>query len=261
MSNSLTNIHPEAKLGKNVLVEPFATIEKDVVIGNNCWIGPNAVVHDGARIGNNVKIFPSAVVSGVPQDLKFKGEESTCEIGDNTIIREFVTINRGTEDRWKTKVGANCLLMAYVHLAHDCFLGDNCILSNGTQLAGHVTIGDFAIFGGTCAVHQFSKIGSHVMVGGGSLVRKDVPPFVKAGREPISYSGVNVVGLRRRGFSNESIGQIQEIYRIIYQKGYNTAKALKEVQETVTESEEKSIILGFIQNSERGIMKGYVSER
>jgi UDP-N-acetylglucosamine acyltransferase len=261
MSRSLTNIHQDAILGKNVIVEPFATIEKDVVIGDNCWIGPNVVIHNGARIGNNVKIFPGAVISGIPQDLKFNGEETTCEIGDNTVIREFVTLNRGTEDRWKTKIGANCLIMAYVHLAHDCFLGDNCILSNGTQLAGHVTVEDFAIFGGTCAVHQFSKIGSHVMIGGGSLVRKDVPPFVKAGREPISYSGVNVVGLRRRGFSNESVAQIQEIYRIIYQKSYNTAKAIKEVEELVPPSPEKDIILNFIKSSERGIMKGYVSER
>lgn len=261
MNQPLANIHPEAKIGKNVVVEPFATIEKDVVIGDDCWIGANAVIHNGARIGNGCKIFPSAIISGIPQDLKFKGEITTCEIGNNTIVREFVTLNRGTEDRWKTKVGDNCLIMAYVHLAHDCFVGNNCILSNGTQLAGHVTIDDFAIFGGTCAVHQFSKIGSHVMVGGGSLVRKDIPPFVKAGREPISYSGVNVVGLRRRGFSNESIATIQEIYRIIYQKGYNTAKAVKEVESSVPQSEEKDLILKFIENSERGIMKGYVSER
>lgn len=261
MSHKLANVHPNAQLGENVIVEPFATIEKDVVIGDDCWIGPNAVVHNGARIGNGVKIFPSAVVSGLPQDLKFKGEETTCEIGDNTTIREFVTINRGTEDRWKTKVGSNCLIMAYVHLAHDCFVGNNVILSNGTQLAGHVTIDDFAIFGGTCAVHQFSKIGAHVMVGGGSLVRKDIPPYVKAGREPISFSGVNVVGLRRRGFSNEIVSQIQEIYRIIYQKGYNTKKALQEVEDTIAKSSEKDLILEFIKNSERGIMKGYVSER
>lgn len=261
MSHNLANIHPEAKLGKNVVVEPFATIERDVVIGDNCWIGPNAVIHNGARIGNNCKIFPGAVISGIPQDLKFKGEETTCEIGDNTVIREFVTLNRGTEDRWKTKIGSNCLIMAYVHFAHDCFVGDNCIVSNSTQVAGHVTIDDFAILGGTCAVHQFSKIGAHVMIGGGSLVRKDIPPFVKAGREPISYSGVNVIGLRRRGFSNETIAQIQEIYRIIYQKGYNTAKALAEVEEGISASEEKEIIVSFIKNSERGIMKGYVSER
>jgi UDP-N-acetylglucosamine acyltransferase len=261
MSQSLVNIHPDAVLGENVVVEPFATIEKDVVIGDNCWIGPNAVIHNGARLGNGVKVFPSAVISGLPQDLKFKGEETTCEIGDNTTIREFVTINRGTEDRWKTKVGSNCLIMAYVHLAHDCFVGDNVILSNGTQLAGHVTIDDYAIFGGTCAVHQFSKIGAHVMVGGGSLVRKDVPPFVKAGREPISFSGVNVVGLRRRGFSNEVVAQIQEIYRIVYQKGYNTKKAIQEVEDNIPDSSEKNQILDFIKNSERGIMKGYVSER
>jgi UDP-N-acetylglucosamine acyltransferase len=261
MSQSLVNIHPDAVLGENVVVEPFATIEKDVVIGDNCWIGPNAVIHNGARLGNGVKVFPSAVISGLPQDLKFKGEETTCEIGDNTTIREFVTINRGTEDRWKTKVGSNCLIMAYVHLAHDCFVGNNVILSNGTQLAGHVTIDDFAIFGGTCAVHQFSKIGAHVMVGGGSLVRKDVPPFVKAGREPISFSGVNVVGLRRRGFSNEVVAQIQEIYRIVYQKGFNTKKAIQEVEDNVADSSEKNQILDFIKNSERGIMKGYVSER
>jgi UDP-N-acetylglucosamine acyltransferase len=261
MSHKLTNIHPNAKLGNNVIVEPFATIEADVVIGDNCWIGPNAVIHNGARIGNNVKIFPSAVISGLPQDLKFNGEQTTCEIGDNTTIREFVTINRGTEDRWKTKVGKNCLIMAYVHLAHDCFIGDNCILSNATQMAGHVTVDDFSIFGGTCAVHQFSKIGAHVMIGGGSLVRKDIPPFVKAGREPISYSGVNVVGLRRRGFDNDKIGRIQDIYRVIYQKGLNTAKAIIEVESSFDISPERDDILNFIKNSERGIMKGYVTDK
>ena len=257
MSNLSANIHPDAKLGENVVVEPFATIEADVVIGDGCWIGPNAVIGNGARLGKNCKVFAGAAVSGIPQDLKFGGEDTTCEIGDNTVIREFVTISRGTDDKHKTVVGANCLLMAYVHIAHDCIIGDHCILVNSVQVAGHVVIDDFAIIGGTTAVHQFVKVGCHAMIAGGSLVRKDVPPYIKAGREPLAYSGVNSVGLRRRGFTNEIITQIQDIYRIVYQDGLNNSKAMELLRKNIPESKEREEVIKFIEGSERGITKGY----
>ena len=257
MNQPLAYIHPEAKLAPNVVVEPFATIHKNVEIGEGSWIGSNAVIMEGARIGKNVKVFPGAVVSGVPQDLKFQGEETTTEIGDNTIIREFVTISRGTKDKFKTVIGKNCLLMAYVHIAHDCVIQDYCILVNGVQLAGHVEIDEFAIVGGSSAVHQFVKIGSHVMISGGSLVRKDVPPFTKAAREPLSYSGVNSIGLRRRGYSNEKINEIQEVYRRLYLNGLNNTKALDKLEIEMPSTKERDEIINFIRHSDRGIMRGY----
>ncbi|MCD9019037.1 acyl-ACP--UDP-N-acetylglucosamine O-acyltransferase [Parachryseolinea silvisoli] len=253
----LANVHPEAQIGNNVTIEPFATVLQDVVIGDNCWIGPNAVIMDGARIGKDCKIFPGAVISGIPQDLKFKGEKTTTEIGDRSTIRECVTINRGTVDKYKTVVGTDCLIMAYAHLGHDCIVGNHCILGNSVQLAGHVLIDDYAIFGGACAVQQFSKIGSHAYIGGGSLVRKDVPPFTKAAREPLAYAGINTVGLRRRGFTSEKINEIQEIYRFIFLKGLNNSKAIDLIEKEIAGSEERDYILDFIRNSERGIMKGY----
>jgi UDP-N-acetylglucosamine acyltransferase len=247
----LTNVHPGAKIGNNVTIEPFATIHEDVVIDDGCWIGPNAVIFDGARIGKNVKIYPGASISAVPQDLKFAGEKTETYIGDNTVIREFVTISKGTNDKYKTVIGNNCLLMAYVHVAHDC------ILVNTVQVAGHVTIDDWAIIGGASALHQFVKIGAHVMVSGGSLVRKDVPPYTKAAREPLSYAGINAIGLRRRGFSSEKISEIQEIYRYIFQKGINNTKALDIVEQSIPASEERDYIIQFIRSSERGVIKGY----
>lgn len=253
----MTNVHPDAIIGKNVIIEPFATVQKNTVIGDGCWIGPNVTIMDGARLGKNCKIFPGAVISGVPQDLKFKGEETTAEIGDNTTVRECVTINRGTIDKYKTVIGADCLIMAYAHIGHDCIIGNNCILGNTVQLAGHVVIDDYAIFGGACAVQQFSKIGAHAYIGGGSLVRKDIPPFTKAAREPLSYAGINTVGLRRRGYSSEKINEIQEIYRMIFMKGLNNSKAIEMVESEMPTSEERDYILDFIRNSERGIMKGY----
>jgi len=253
----LTNVHPEAKIGNNVIIEPFATVQKNTVIGDDCWIGPNVTIMEGARIGKNCKIFPGAVISGIPQDLKFKGEETTTEVGDNTTIRECVTINRGTVDKYKTVIGSNCLIMAYAHIGHDCIIGNYCILGNTVQLAGHVLIDDNAIFGGACAVQQFSKIGSHAYIGGGSLVRKDIPPFTKAAREPLAYAGVNTVGLRRRGFSSEKIGEIQDIYRFIFLKGLNNTKALEVVEQEIPQSIERDYIIDFIRTSERGIMKGY----
>jgi UDP-N-acetylglucosamine acyltransferase len=251
------NVHPDAQIGNNVTIEPFATVQKDVIIGDDCWIGPNAIIWDGSRLGKNVKVFPGASVSSIPQDLKFAGEKTQTVIGDNSVIREAVTISRGTTDKFQTVIGKNCLLMAYVHVAHDCIVGNNCILVNTVQVAGHVTIDDWAIIGGASALHQFVKVGAHVMLSGGSLVRKDVPPFTKAAREPLTYAGINTVGLRRRGFASEKISEIQEIYRYIFLKGLNNSKALDIVEKEVPASPEKDYIVEFIRTSERGIMKGY----
>ncbi len=198
-------IHPKAKIGENVTIEPFAVIYENVEIGDGTWVGPHATIFPGARIGKNCKIYPGASISAVPQDLKFAGEETVTIVGDNTTIREAVTLNRGTVDKYRTEVGRNCLVMAYVHVAHDCIIGNNCIVANAVQLAGHVVVDDFAFIGGTSAVHQFVRIGKHAMVSGGSLVRKDVPPFTKAGREPLSYVGINSVGLKRRGFTAQQL--------------------------------------------------------
>lgn len=257
MNQPLAYIHREAKIARNVVIEPFVTISKNVVIEEGSWIGSNVTIMEGARIGKNVKIFPGAVVSAVPQDLKFGGEDTTLEIGDNTVIRECATLNRGTDATNKTVIGKNCLIMAYTHVAHDCVIGDNCILVNAVQLAGHVTIDDWAIIGGAAAVHQFVNIGAHTMVSGGSLVRKDVPPYTKAGREPLSFAGINSVGLRRRGFTNEKIAEIQEIYRYIFLKGLNNSKALDLVELEMTPSKERDEIINFFRNSDRGVMKGY----
>jgi UDP-N-acetylglucosamine acyltransferase len=217
-------------------------------------------IFQGARIGSNCKIFPGAVISAIPQDLKFEGEVTTAEIGNDNIIREFVTINRGTKALGKTVVGNKNLLMAYVHVAHDCVIGSNCILANGATLAGHITIDDFAIIGGLSAVHQFVHIGSHVMISGGSLIRKDVPPFVKAAREPLSYAGLNSVGLRRRGFTKEQIAGIQEIYRYVFQRGLNQAQALQAIESGMPSSTERDEILTFIKGSTRGLLKGYMRD-
>jgi len=253
------NVHPEAKIGNNVIIEPFATVQKDVVIDDGSWIGPGAIIWDGARLGKNVKIYPGASISSIPQDLKFAGEKTETHIGDNTVVRECVTISRGTSDKFKTVIGKNCLLMAYVHVAHDCIIGNHCILVNTVQVAGHVTIDDWAIVGGASALHQFVKVGAHVMLSGGSLVRKDVPPYTKGAREPLTYAGINTVGLRRRGFTSEKISEIQEIYRYIFLKGMNNSKAIDLVEKEVPASPERDYILDFIRTSERGIMKGYGS--
>lgn len=257
MIQPLAYIHPQAKIAENVVIDPFVTIHKDVVIGEGTWIGSNATIMNGARIGKNCRIFPGAVISAVPQDLKFGGEDSLVVIGDNTTIRECVTINRGTSDRKETRVGNNVLLMAYTHIAHVCVVGNNCILANGVQLAGHITVDDFAIIGGMTAVHQFVSVGAHVMISGGSLVRKDVPPYTKAGREPLSYVGINSVGLRRRGFSSEKINEIQDIYRVLFLKNSNTTKALDLVEAGFKPTEERDEIINFIRNSNRGVMKGF----
>ena len=257
MISNLAYVHPEAQLGKDVTVEAFAWIDRNVIIGDGTWIGPNATIMYGARIGKNCKIFPSAVVSAIPQDLKFKGEETTAEIGDNTTLRECVTVNRGTASKGKTIVGNNCLLMAYVHIGHDCKLGNNIIISNSTNVAGEIIIDDFAIISGDVQIHQFVHIGGHVMISGGSLVRKDVPPYITVAHEPLAYAGINSVGLRRRGFSNEIITQIQDIYREIFVKDQNVTQALKNIAENIPASKEKDYILDFIKTSERGIIRGY----
>jgi UDP-N-acetylglucosamine acyltransferase len=201
MNQPLAYVHPQAKIARNVVIEPFTTIHANVQIGSGTWIGSNVTIMEGARIGKNCKIFPGAVISAIPQDLKFEGEESLTFIGDNSTIRECVTINRGTNASGETRIGKNVLIMATVHIAHDCVIGDNAIIVNGVALAGHVTIGEYAIIGGLAAIHQFIHIGDHAMVSGGSLVRKDVPPYAKAAKEPLSYVGINSIGLRRRGFS------------------------------------------------------------
>ena len=259
MHHPLTSVSPHAKIAKNVVIEPFVNIEKNVEIGEGCWIGSNVTIMEGSRIGKNCRIFPGAVIGAIPQDLKFSGEETTAEIGDNTTIREFVTINRGTVANYKTVVGSNVLLMAYVHVAHDCIIGDGSILANSVQLAGHVEIEESVIVGGTSAVHQFVKIGKHVIISGGSLVTKDVPPFTKAAREPISYAGVNSIGLRRRGFSSEKITEIQDIYREIFVKGKTVTKSVEWVEANMPPSAERDEILQFIQNSTRGVMRGFIS--
>lgn len=257
MNQPLAYVHPQAKVAKNVVIEPFVNIEKNVEIDEGTWIGSNVTIMEGARIGKNCKIFPGAVISAIPQDLKFAGEDTIVKIGNNTTVREFVTINRGTKANYETVIGNDCLLMAYVHIAHDCIIGNNVILANAATLAGHIIIDDWAIIGGMTAIHQFVRIGAHSFISGGCLVRKDVPPYTKAAREPLSYVGINSIGLRRRGMTNEQINAIQEIYRIIYLRGYNVTQANAIIEADVPATPERDDIIAFINNSKRGLMKGY----
>lgn len=256
MHQPLAYVHPQAKIAQNVVIEPFVTIHKNVEIEDGTWIGPHVTIMEGARIGRNCKIFPGAVIAAVPQDLKFKGEDTLAIIGNNVTIRECVTVNRGTKDKLKTVVSDNVLLMAYAHIAHDCYIGKNAIIANAVNLAGHVKIGEHAIIGGLSAIHQFVSIGQHCMISGGSLVRKDVPPFTKAAREPLAYSGINSIGLRRRGFSSEKINEIQDIYRMIYLRGYNTSQAINIIESQMPATVERDEIISFIKRSDRGIMRG-----
>lgn len=255
--HNFSHIHPNAKIGKDVTIGQFTSIGADVEIGDGTWIGSNVTIMDGVRIGRKCRIFPGAILGSVPQDLKFEGEQSTLEIQDNVTIREYCTLNRGTKANYKTLISNNCLLMAYVHVAHDCILEENVILANNVNLAGHIEIGKFSVLGGLTAVHQFVQIGEHCMVGGGSLVRKDIPPYVKAAREPLSYVGVNSVGLRRRGFSNKEIHHIQDIYRILFVKGHNVSQALNIIEATIKATPFRENILGFIRDGDRGVMKGF----
>jgi UDP-N-acetylglucosamine acyltransferase len=257
MISPLCSIHPDAKIGTHVTVDAFTTIHADVVIGDGTWIGPNVTIFNGARIGKNCKIFPGAVISAIPQDLKYAGENTTAEIGDNCTIREMVTINKGTAALGKTCIGNHCLLMAYVHIAHDCIIGNNVILANSVNLAGHVTIDDWAILEGYVGVSQFMRIGAHSFIGGQTGVRKNVPPFTKAAREPLSFMGVNSVGLKRRGYDVATINIIQDVYRILYTKGYSTRNALDIIEKEIPSSPSKDEIIDFIRSSEKGIMRGY----
>jgi UDP-N-acetylglucosamine acyltransferase len=255
----LAVIHPNAKIGKNVTISQFVTIEDDVEIGDNTSIAPNVVIMSGARIGKNCQIFPGAIISAAPQDLKFGGEATTLEIGDNTIIRECCTLNKGTKATGKTVIGSNCLIMAYVHVAHDCIVGDHCIMANNATLAGHVELEEAVIIGGMVAIQQFTKIGAYSMLGGGTLHNKDVPPYIRVGHQPSSYIGVNTIGLRRRGFSEADIRQIQDIYQLLFVAKIPRANALEAIRNQFGQSEYAQAILHFIQHSKQGILKGLKS--
>ena len=246
MISNLAHIDPKAKIGKDVTVEPFAYISGDVEIGDGSWIGPSSAIFDGARLGKGCKVYPGAVISAIPQDLKYSGEETITVIGNNTTMREGVTINRGTLAKGRTIVGSNCLLMANSHVAHDCIVGDNCILVNNVGIAGEVVLGDWVILGGGAAVHQFTHIGAHAMISGGTMLRKDVPPYVIINHNPIGYMGINTVGLTRRGFSKEKMQEIHDIYRVIYQGKMNVSQALDHIRENFNPTPERDLIIDFI---------------
>ena len=255
MISPLAFVHPEAKIGENVEIGPFAVINKNVIIGDGCVIDSNATICEFTQLGKNCHVFPSAVIGAIPQDLKFHGEETWTIIGDNNVLREFVTVHRGTFSKGKTVIGNNNLIMAYCHVAHDCVLGNHIIMSNTTQLAGEVVVDDFAIIGGGTLVHQFSHIGGHVMIQGGSKINKDIPPYIIAAREPIAYCGVNSVGLNRRGFTPEQIHTIQEVYRMLYQAGMNTTQAIEAIEAQVPAGVERDTIINFVKASTRGVVR------
>lgn len=258
MKQPFAYIHPAANIHPSVVLDPFVTIDQNVEIGEGTHIGSNVTIMEGARIGKHCTIFPGAVISGIPQDLKFRGEETTAEIGDYTTIRECVTVNRGTSAKGKTVIGSKCLIMAYSHVAHDCVVGNNVIISNASQLAGEVQVDDFAVIGGGTLIHQFTHLGSHVMIQGGSRINKDIPPYVKAGRDPIAYTGINSIGLRRRNFTNDQIRDIQEIYRYLYLSRLNFSDAVDRIEAELPATKERDEIIEFIRNSKRGIVRGYV---
>ncbi len=255
MISPLAHIHPNAKIGSNVKIDPFAVVHEDVEIGEGTYIMSHATIMNGSRIGKHCKIFPNAVISGIPQDLKFVGEQTTAEIGDNTSIRESVTVNRGTRAAGKTVVGSNCLLMAYSHVAHDCVLGNYVILANSVQLAGHVEVGDHAVLGGLSGAHQFTRIGAHTYIAGSTVIRKDIPPYVKAAREPMSYMGVNIVGLQRCAFDDQKIKKISEIYHVLFVEKHTTSYALEVIASTFDASPERDFILDFVKSSKIGIIR------
>jgi len=258
MISKLAYVSEKATIGKDVTIEPFSTIYDDVVIGDRTKIHPNVTLYPGTRIGTDCEIFPGAVIGVIPQDLKFDGEYTTVEIGNNTRIRECVTIHRGTKDKWKTSIGDNCLLMTYVHVAHDCQIGNNVILASYTGLSGHVQIDDYAILEGKVAAQQFAHIGAHAFIGGASLIRKDVPPFIKAAREPLTFAGVNSVGLRRRGYSDAQVREIEDIYRILYVQNNNITKGLDAVREQIPDSPLRQMIIDFVESSDKGIIRGMI---
>jgi UDP-N-acetylglucosamine acyltransferase len=250
----LAYIHPEAKIGDNNIIGPFCYIDKNTVIGDNNVLQNNVTINYGARIGNNNEIFPGASISTKPQDLKFKGEDTTCEVGDNNSIRENVTISRGTASKGTTKVGSNNLLMENMHVAHDCVIGNGCIIGNSTKFAGEVVVDDYAIISAVVLCHQFCHIGSYVMIQGGCRFSQDIPPFIIAGKEPTKYCGINIVGLRRRGFSNELINNIHEAYRLLYSKGI-LKEGIEEIRKKLTVTKEIEYIINFVENSKRGIIR------
>jgi UDP-N-acetylglucosamine acyltransferase len=251
----LAHVHPNANIGNNVTVDPFAVIHEEVTVGDGTHIMSHAVIMNGSNIGKSCVIFPGAVIGAIPQDLKFVGEKTTVEIGDYTTIRECVTINRGTKEKWKTVVGSNCLLMAYVHVAHDCILGDYVILANAVQLAGHVEVGNYAILGGLSGAHQFSRIGAYTYIAGNSAIRKDIPPYVKSARQPLCYMGINVVGLTRSNFSKEKIKEISDIYHTLFVQKNTTSAALENIEKNFPPTAERDSILQFIRSSKSGIIK------
>lgn len=255
MISPLAHIHPDARIGKAVRIDPFAVIHEEVIIGDGTHIMSNAVLLPGTQIGKECLIYPGAVIGGIPQDLKFVGEKTTVEIGDHTTIRECVTINRGTQDKFKTSIGSHCLIMAYAHIAHDCILGDHVILANAVQLAGHVQVGDYAIIGGLAGASQFARIGAHTYIAGQSAISKDVPPFIKAGKAPLGYVGINSVGLKRRGFSSETINGILNVYRTLYYRNLNTSQAIASIEQEIPAFSERDEILSFIRESARGIIR------
>ena len=258
MKHPLSVISPNAQLHESVEVGPFTIIHENVSIGEGTKIHSNVALYPGTIIGKNCEVYPGAVIGVIPQDLKFEGENTTVEIGNNTIIRECVTIHRGTKDKWKTSIGNNCLLMTYVHVAHDCQIGNNVILASYTGLSGHVTIDDHVILEGKVAAQQFALIGRHAFIGGASLIRKDIPPFIKAAREPLTFAGVNSVGLRRRGFSDEEIKIIEDVYRIIYIQNSNISKGLQIVKETIPDGALRNEIINFIEKSDKGVIRGMI---
>lgn len=255
---NLYSVHPDAKIGQNVSIGNFTNIHEDVEIGDNCEIHGNVTIFPGARIGNNVRIFPGAVVSGIPQDLKFKGEKTYAYVGDGTTLRECVTVNRGTASKGETRIGQNCLIMAYCHVAHDCRLGNRVIMSNASQLAGEVVVDDAAVIGGGSLIHQFCHLGRNIMLQGGALVNKDIPLFVKAARDPISYVGLNTVGLHRNGFSEDEVRHIADIYRILYMSDLNVTNAVKLIEEKIPASEIRNEIVQFVLHSDRGIIRSVI---
>ncbi len=248
-------VHPGAKIGEGVKIGPFVTIDDNVEIGDGTIIDSNVTIHSGARIGKNCHIHSGAVISDIPQDLKFKGEDTLAIIGDNTHIREFVTVHRGTASKGKTVIGNNCLIMAYCHVAHDCELHNHVIMSNSVQLAGEVVVDDWAVLGGGSLVHQFTHIGCHVMLQGGSLVNKDLPPYVMVGRQPITYEGVNSVGLKRRGFTDDQINNIANVYRTLYLSRLPRAEALAKIEEEIPASAERDTVVNFVRASKRGVVR------
>ena len=254
MISPLAYVHPDAQIGNNVTVEPFAYIAGDVVIGDDCWIGPGAVIHDGARIGKRCKIHTAASISCLPQDLKFRGEKTTAEIGDDNDIREYVTISRGTASRGKTVIGNGNLFMAYVHVAHDDVIGSHCVVANRCSFAGEVEVGDWVVIGGHCAIHQWTKIGDHVMLQGGCMLSKDVPPYITVRSDTSSYAGLNRIGLQRRGFTEEQLESLTKTCRILFQSDMNYLNACNEAEAQVPQSAERDALIDFIRSSQRGVI-------